>query len=144
MHFEFRLEKALSFVQLKETTKKMEVAASLQKLHFLKGRKSSLADNIRNVLAKTYENGYFDLANAAYFTEQINLTKLENDRLERFIREEENLLKKKQQELSRLQMRKKGLESLREKRLQEFKLRESRREQKQIDDTYELIRLRKV
>lgn len=144
MRFQFRLEKMLSFIRLKETTKKMEVAACLAKLGYLRRKKDALVENIRSILGSTYANGYFDLANTVYLTKQIEIDKSEGERLDRYIREEENVLRKKQSELSRLVMRKKGLESLKERRREEFRLQESRKEQKRIDEAYELTRQREV
>ena len=143
MRFVFRLEKMLNFIRLNETVKKMEVAASVQKIGFLQGRKNALNESIRSLLEKT-RDGLSIGMDWVYFQN----SKIENDlneikKTDVMRAEEQHKLGLLRIELSKITMRKKALESLRDKRLREFRLQQGRRVQKQLDDIYQLTRGRR-
>lgn len=140
MHFQFRLEKMLNFLRLKETVKKMEVAASIQKVHFLGRRREELRSSMRGLLEKSNANLQISMDWIYYQNSKIEIDLKETRRIEAMLSEENEELKRKKSELLRLTTRKKALESLREKRLKEFKLQQGRRIQKQLDEVYQLNR----
>ena len=52
MKFRFKLERMLSFVKIRETMKKLEVSALIQKVSLLEKRKDSLREGINQLLEK--------------------------------------------------------------------------------------------
>ncbi|NQW44704.1 MAG: hypothetical protein HQ462_04785, partial [Deltaproteobacteria bacterium] len=55
MKFRFRLERLLSFIRVKETMKKLEVSALVQKVNILEFRKDQLAENVKKLLQNQNE-----------------------------------------------------------------------------------------
>jgi flagellar biosynthesis chaperone FliJ len=137
MKFQFRLQKALHFLQMKETVKRMEVAAAMQRVNFLQNRIADVERSLRDLLAR---HPGVETDWAPYQTSKIALDAKELGRLSGLLTTEKLALEKKQRELSRLLMRKKGLEGLREKHLAEHRLEESRRMQKNIDESVQTLR----
>ena len=116
----------------------MEVAVSVQKINFFNRRKSELASQVRELLEQQAAGIYLDTDWMMFRVQKVILNKEEESRLDKMKLEEEKVLAKKRAELSRLSMRRKGIESLKEKRYSEFKLSESRKAQKQLDEVYQL------
>jgi hypothetical protein len=139
MKFTFRLERMLHFLRMKETMKKMELASVTQRIVFLGKRKTQVDEILRQLLSRNSEHTNTDWS--YYETNKISLDAKESIRLGLLIQEETAHLEKKKRELSRLMMRKKGLEALKEKRAAEFKLVEARREQKKLDETFQLTKV---
>jgi flagellar export protein FliJ len=133
MAFQFRMEKMLHFLSLKETVKKMEIVAIQRRLGFLERRKEQFEANTRNLLA-SHDLSY-------YHTTKIVLDVKEVSQLDRRIGEEKIYLEKKRGELNRLIFRKKGLEALKERKLAEHRLEEGRRAQKRMDDLHAIRKL---
>ncbi len=140
MRFQFRLEKVLHFVRLKETMKKMEVAAVAQRVNFLQKRIGELGDSIRSILLEQQLKLSQGFDWIHYQSEKISLDAKETAKLEKMLVEENLLLEKRRRELNRIILRKKALESLKQRKLSEFKVHESRRNQKELDEIYQLTR----
>jgi len=137
MKFNFRLEKILHFVRIKESAKRMELATVQQRIGFLKRRRTELELNIQQLL---HMHAGVKCDWVVYQTNKITLDTREVERFGKLIAEEQILLDKKKSELSRLLMRKKALETLREKQWSEHRVREARREQTRIDEAFRLAK----
>ena len=142
MNFQFRLAKVLHFIKLKETVKKMEVASIIQRINFLNKRVEGLQAGMRDLLSKHHEQLSSEWT--FYHTSKIGLDAKEVSKIEALLVNENAGLEKKKGELGRLLMRKKSLENLKEKRLQEFKMQESRKQQRSLDDLYQVSQTRKA
>lgn len=77
---------------------------------------------------------------AWFLSQKIERDSKETLKIERMIRKEKEDLENKRYELGVISMRRKGLESLKEKRLNEFKLDERRKLQKRLDQNYQLLK----
>jgi len=134
--FQFKLERLLGFIRLKETMKKMEIASVNKKIAFLEHRISLSHSSLRKILEKCYEGNSQDYE--YYHTNQVALDAGQLKKLNEAVvvckREKED----KVQELNRLMMRRKGLESLREKRWQEHRKVVSKKAQKDLDEAFQL------
>src|SRR5947209_373391 len=106
--FRFRLEKILHFIRLKETMKKMEIVSIQRRVEFLQRRREALEASSRQLLG--------ELALSLYHTTKIAIDARESYNLIDQIKELNGHLERKKRDLSRLIFRRKGLESLREKK----------------------------
>ena len=134
MLFAFKLERALHFTRIKETFKKIELANQIRKIEMLKGKRKKLIDEIRILLSKKEEQ--IDVQWMCYRDDKVIFDRREIEKIENLLKSEEELLSQKKEELNAVVMRRKGLESLREKRKLEFDKVQSKREQKNLDDNY--------
>ena len=126
----------LHFFALKETTKKMEIAACLQKMKFLETRKTRLEGNIRDLLERVPKETDLHLVpyqgnKVAIDLKDLKLTELDMKRCN-----EE--LDMRRAELMNIARRKKALEALKARKEQEFRVSQNRKEQKNLDDTFQL------
>lgn len=140
MKFRFRLEQMLSFVRIKETMKKLEVSAVAQKVVALESKKDYLRQNVNALLDKQKERLQFGTEWLSFLAQKIEQDTKETLKLERMIRKEKEDLDNKRYELGVISMRRKGLESLKEKRFSDFKLDERRKAQKRLDQNYQLLK----
>ncbi len=136
MAFKFKLEKVLHHVRIRETMKRMEVSSLVQRVAFLERRKDELARGVREVLEQSHR--VITPAWAVFQNNKISLDAAEVSRLEKLLIEEQRMLEKRKGELNRILMRKRGLDTLRDKRLAEHRTEESRHEQKQADENHQL------
>lgn len=136
MAFHFRLEKILHFVRLKETVKKMEVAAAIQRVQFMTDRLEQLSIDIRSMLARFHSSEA--QAWSQYHSAKIAHDAREVKKAEKILFGEKENLARKKRDLERIFKKKKSLESLKEKRLEEYRLEESRKQQKRLDDIYQM------
>lgn len=139
MQFRFNLEKILSLVRVRETMKKMEVAAVIQRIQFLNNRKATIEQNMRKTLELT--RGGASPEWFVFYTSKMELDVHEVRRMETLAREENILLEKKQEELKLILLKRKSLESLREKRFKDFRTTQNRKLQKQLDEIYQLTKV---
>ncbi|NBX69362.1 MAG: hypothetical protein EBR01_10420 [Proteobacteria bacterium] len=140
MKFRFRLEQMLSFVRIKETMKKLEVSAVAQKVIVLESRKDQLRQNVNELLKKQKERLQFGTEWLSFLAQKVEQDTKETQKIERMLRKEKEDLENKRYELGVISMRRKGLESLKEKRLSDFKLEERRKAQKRLDQNYQLLK----
>lgn len=138
MRFEFRLEKILNLVRLKETVKKMEVASVLQKIRYLEKRKNTIQEGIRELLEKSVTG--LNTQWLFFQNTKIEMDVKEQKKIDKLLVEENQTLHERQKELEAILLRRKSLEALKEKRLKEHKLTEGRRIQKQLDEIYQLTK----
>ncbi len=140
MRFRFQLERMLSFVRVRETMKKLEISTLVQKLNVLEDRRNSLRNNVNELLGKQREKLESGTEWLGFLSQKIERDSKETLKIERMIRKEKEDLENKRYELGVISMRRKGLESLKEKRLNEFKLDERRKLQKRLDQNYQLLK----
>lgn len=140
MKFRFRLEQMLSFVRIRETMKKLEVSAIAQKVNVLEFKKDSLRRNVNELLDKQKEKLQFGTEWLSFLSQKIEQDTRETLKLERILRKEKEDLENKRYELGVISMRRKGLESLKEKRFADYKLDERRKAQKRLDQNYQLLK----
>lgn len=139
--FAFRLHRALRFAWLKENQKRTQVANALQRIRFLEKYETQLNSRISVALGTSY-SALNTLAGDAH-GQAILPAVDERRKIVSLIAEENAALLDRQKELIRLSQRRRSLESLREKKAREFRIENSRREQKIIDDTVSLSKAQK-
>src|SRR3989344_680748 len=97
MKFHFSLEKILSLVKIKETMKRMEVASVAQRIEYLKRRRSSIEQNMRNTLELV--NGGKSLEWTSFYTSKMELDVIEVKRIGTLVENERTVLAERQAEL---------------------------------------------
>jgi len=126
----------LHFFVLKETTKKMEIAACMQKIQFLETRRDRLNTNIRELLDRVPKES--DLHLVPYQGPKITIDLNEIKVTELELKRQNEELEMRRAELVNIGRRKKALEALKERKAQEFRLNRSRKEQKDMDQMFQL------
>ena len=137
MRFRFRLEKMLSILQMKEMTKKLEVAAVKRRIHQIQNKKASLVGTIQGLLRKQKER-IEEREWAFYRNIKIEKDNEELKEIEHKIVKEKKVLDGKMAELTRLSCQKKALESLKQKRRKEHQSGEGLKEQKKIEELFRM------
>lgn len=138
MAFQFRLEKILHFVRLKETVKKMELSASTQRTNFIKKRIDELSTGLQDMLGKFHAQTSSEWVH--YHTTKITFDAKEVTKLEKVLANEMKAMERLKRELDRIFRKKKALEALKQKRHQDYQVQESRRRQKVLDDAHQMSR----
>ena len=126
----------LHFVALRESMKKMEIAAIRQSIQVKEQAKATMEKAISHLLTASKARMAVDVAWMPYEAQKISTNSKEISRVEAMIRQEHEHLVMRQEELTKLSLKKRALESLRDKRKQEFTLAQSRKEQKILDASY--------
>ena len=134
MRFQFRLEKGLHFLRIRETTKKMEIVSVQKRIQLLESKHTRLESTMREML--TQQTTHWSAAMTFYHTRKIALDAKELREVEERIMAERAHLQKKKDELNQLMLRRKGLESLKEKKQAEFRVLENRRQQHRLEDIH--------
>lgn len=142
MRFRFRLQKMLDFEETKEAIKKAEVAHALDEVQRLERQKLETESSLRKVLESTPTRLAEGAAWVPYQVSKVGWDLADSRRLGREIQTGKERLETLQFELSRISMKKKALEKLRDSKEQLFKQTESRREQKKADELYQLSKRR--
>ncbi len=140
MRFRFRLERVLDFQRLNETVKKMEVATLVRQLEALEKEKVVREETIRSVLAESTVRLAQNADWIPYQTAKVAADAREISRLEHKIVKAHEALEDKKFELGKLAMKRKAIENLREKKKFAFRVDETRREQKNNDEMYRLLK----
>ncbi len=140
MRFRFTLQKALDWTEVEESSLRMEIARLLKEAELLAARKSELEANLERLLGG--DGLQLSLEWAPYRAQKIPADAREMRELEGKIREKQAAIGLKKAELNRILMKRKGLESLRGKRLKDFRMIETRRDQKRLDDNYQILKSR--
>ncbi len=138
MKFQFRLEKMLHFVQMREDMKKAEIAHLQSDLKILSERKLKLSNDARDLLDKQYQTLELGVQSLHYSTQKVLLNIRESERIDGLIINAKERLEFRINELQNLMRRRTGLEKLKEKRFAEFKLVKNRKEQHAMDELYTL------
>lgn len=140
MKFRFSLQKALDWTEVEENAKRLEIARLMAEEEEWKVRCRALDENLATLLGT--ENKRFSAEWAPYAAAKVPADQAERALLERKIIEKEREITAKKSELNRLLLKRKGLDSLRDKRHRDHRVGEARRDQKRLDDNYQILRLR--
>lgn len=137
MAFTFSLQKALEWTLIEESAKRSEIAGLNKKIEALKAELARSNTGLRALLedeGKRFSSDWapFVAARVPSLAEAIR-------GFEADLRERERVAAEKRIELNRILMKRKGLESLKGKRLREYRLKESRREQKRLDEVHQIL-----
>jgi flagellar export protein FliJ len=138
MRFRFRLERMRNFIQLKETVKKMETAALIQRIQEMERRKTERGNTIRSLLEQSRNQLAYGLEWVPYQTGKLQADCKEIELLEQEIIGAKHELAGKKEDLARLAMRRKALDTLKDKRRSEHRIQEERKDQKKLDELYRL------
>lgn len=141
MKFKFRLEKVANYFVQREFAKKLELAKATRELVMVEQQASSLKTENSTLLNQRIEKAALGIEWLKLLMDRIdnNIGSLEElDRKTSQLREVVDL---KRRELNAVTARKKALESMKEKKKQDFKTVENRRLQRRLDDTYQILEL---
>lgn len=141
MRFEFSLQKALEWIAIEEDRKRLEIARLVKRVEELERRRQQALANLAGILEDPVKR--LDVGWAPFAADRVPHEAAEADAAERAITEVRGEIARKNGELNRILMRRKGLESLREKRYREHRMREARRDQKRLDEQFGILRLRR-
>lgn len=136
MRFKFRLARVLNYLSLKETVKKMEVAAVVREIALAERRVQELEVDLRQLLEEGPKRFAEGMQWASFQVNRIAADRRDIEALAKNLRLLHEALEEKRGELARLAMRRQAMENLRDKRKAEFKLDQSRRDQKQMDELF--------
>lgn len=137
MKFKFRLERVLDFYRLKETLMKMELSRAVTALKGLEAQKTQSERQLEFLLTEAPKRLAQGGEWAPYGVSQTELTLNAIKRLEHEVVKAAEEVEAKKFAVGRLSMRREALEKLRDKRRTEFRLLESRKEQKFVDEIYQ-------
>jgi flagellar export protein FliJ len=121
--------------------KKLEVATVAKKLRVLELRLEGLRTTIQKLLEMKSIRPDPNLAH--YQNLKIDLDSQDVSLTEKIIAEQRSQLEQRRDELSHIIHRKRALESLKEKKWKEHRVFENRRLQKNIDEVFQLSKVRK-
>lgn len=140
MKFQFPLQKALDWTEVEENAKRLEIARLLKDRERLNARRTELEGNLRTLLGSTH--GLIALEWAPYLASKVPADAKEIREVDEKLKAKDTEIGTKKTELNRLLLKRKGLESLKGKRHRDFRMGESRREQKRLDDNYQILKQR--
>jgi hypothetical protein len=140
LKFRFSLQKALQWTEVEESAKRLEIARLLTEAEKLKLRRDGLGQNLRTLLEN--ESIRFSSQWAPYAAVKVPADQAELKAIELRLREKESEIQTTKAALNRILLKRKGLESLREKRHRDHRVSEGRRDQKRLDDNYQILRAR--
>lgn len=118
----------------------MEIGNSRERLRILEGQKTKLESDTRSLLVKCRSDVSNNLAWMLFERDQIECNKKLVKKFEDQISYEQERQSELYFELSEISKRRRALESLKEKKLKEYKMLESRKEQKRLDDIYQILK----
>jgi flagellar biosynthesis chaperone FliJ len=140
VRFHYTLQKALEWTEVEESATKLAISRLMAEAEILKARRVSLERNLEELLGGQDKN--LALEWAPYVAQKVPADAAELRNLDGKIGAKQAEIGTKKAELNRLLLRRKGLESLKDKRRREFRLIEGRREQKRADDNHQILKLR--
>ena len=140
MRFKFRLARVLNYLSLKETVKKMEVAAVVREIALTEQRVLELEADLRQLLEEGPKRFAEGMQWASFQVNRIAADRRDIEVLAKKLNTLQEDLQEKRGELAKLAMRRQAMENLRDKRKAEFKLDQSRRDQKQMDELFQGFR----
>lgn len=121
----------------------METAALIQQIQELSQKKVERGNTIRTLLEHSRVHMQLGTQWVPYQTAKLQADCKEIEQLEEQIVLAKNELAGKQEDLARLAMRRKALDTLKDKRRVEHRVLEDRKEQKKLDELYRLNSKRK-
>ena len=140
MKFLFPLQKALDWTEVEESALRLEIGRLLKEAEQLNERRRVLEANFEGLLGD--ETRKVAVEWAPYLAGKIPADARELRELENRIQSKAAEIGVKKTELNRLLLKRKGLESLKGKRFRDFRMAEGRRDQKRLDDNYQILKQR--
>lgn len=140
MKFSFRLDKMLRFIELEEITKKTEISALLKKLTDIKLQLIDRQKTIQEVLLSSQDRLIEGNHWVPYQIDKVAADSKKINDLTAELSEIETRVVEKKAELGRVIMRRRALSKLKEKRYSEFRVQQSRIEQKHLDELFRLVK----
>jgi len=143
MRFKFRLEKVANYFIQREFAKKLELAKATHELVTVQQEAKNLEKENISLLNQRSEKAALGFEWLKLLMDRIdnNIGSLED--LEKKSIELKEVVELKRKELNAVTARKKALESMKEKKRQDFKVVENRKLQRRLDDTYQILELLK-
>jgi hypothetical protein len=140
MKFRFPLQKALDWTEVEESAMRLEIARLLKEAEALAARRRELEANLEALLGP--DDRRLSLEWAPYVAGKVPSDAGEIRNVDKQAKAKQSEIGIKKAELNRLLLKRKGLESLKGKRLRDFRMSEGRRDQKRLDDNYQILKLR--
>lgn len=140
MKFRFPLQKALDWTEVEESSVRLEISSLMKEAERLTARCRELEANIQALLGTAGQT--VSLEWAPYVATKIPADAKEIEEVGGKLKAKETEIGCKKKELNRLLLKRKGLESLKDKRRKDFRMIENRRDQKRLDDNYQILKLR--
>ena len=132
MKFRFKLQRALDFAHMRERRKQNQLHASEQRERILGHYLLETREKLRAMLGRL--SGDPTSPMATFLARSIESNNADVHRLEISVDEEKNAQVRLKQELIRLVMRRKALETLKEKKYADHRFEQRVREQKTLDE----------
>lgn len=139
MKFKFRLERTADFFSKKERAKQLELARVHSEIEQIKQQISQLETENRSVFERGSSGQEMTGAWAKLLFDRVEFNLKSVDGLSEQMLQVKEVLEEKKKELLEISQRRRALEKLKDKKLSEFKLLSSRKEQKQLDENYQLL-----
>lgn len=132
MKFRFKLQRALEFAHMRERRKQNQLNASKQRERILGHYLIEAREGVRSMLARLSGDPVAPMA--SFLSKSVESTNADAKRLEVSVEEEKQAQVKLQAELVRLVMRRKALETLREKKYADHRVAQRLHDQKILDE----------
>ncbi|NBX92166.1 MAG: hypothetical protein EB078_02760 [Proteobacteria bacterium] len=143
MRFKFRLEKIANYFTQKEFAKKIELAKVLRDLAQSKSLKESIERENLGLLKNQSQKSQVGVEWLKLFMDRIDHNIISLEKLKVVIGEQQTVVDLKRKELNILSAKKKALETMRDKKMAEFKVIANRNAQKKLDESFELLKTEK-
>jgi len=143
MRFKFRLEKIANYFTQKEFAKKNELAKVLRDLAQSKSLKESIERENLGLLKNQSQKSQVGVEWLKLFMDRIDHNIISLEKLKVVIGEQQTVVDLKRKELNILSAKKKALETMRDKKMAEFKVIANRNAQKKLDESFELLKTEK-
>ncbi len=140
MKFRFPLQKALDWTEVEESSVRIEISRLMKDAERLTARCRELEANIQALLGAHGKT--LSLEWAPYVSAKIPSDAKEIQDVGGRLKVKEAEIGVKKTELNRLLLKRKGLESLKDKRRKDYRMLEGRKDQKRLDDNYQILKLR--
>jgi len=139
--FKFRLEKTASFLLKKEKAKQLEVVQVLNDLEEIRQKRIRIENENGEVFRENSQPQEIKAAWLKVLFDRVEFNLHEIDALAEKTTERKVVLEEKKTELVAIAQRRKALEKLKEKKLFEFKVLQARKDQKMLDENYQILEL---
>lgn len=134
MAFRFRLEKIFKLISLKETVKKNEILLNVKEIKEFRKMRDALSSNINLLFSDKLK--YCDNRWAPFYEGKISLDTEKFHETEKMLKSSEHKLEEKKEEFMSIFHQRKALESLKDKKKHDFRLKEEKKAQKSADEFF--------
>ena len=141
MKFKFRLEKTAHFFQKKEKAKQLELAQIKFEMEKVQSQINELENENKKVFSSNSSKREMPAAWLKMLLDRVDFNCESVAQLSEEVAKIQAVFDLKKAELLKITQRRKALEKLRDKKWDEFKVHRSRKDQKQLDENYQLLEL---